>query len=172
MRVVADCDEIMKTTLLSMSARDQNCAAKIGELDKDVVEFMEECKQAYDSSLSGDLTARLATRSVDSAKLFKHFRRLTKVATVDPNTFGLDDAKIERLRELRKASAQYAVEVLGKRNILGHVAEVQGENGWVLQGSSEIAVRDFADIRQAFAAHLDAFREIMRLVTSLDGEQA
>lgn len=170
MRVVAECDELMKSAMLSMVARDPNCADKCGELDDNVQEFMAGLKDAYEASLGGGLSDRLATRAVDSAKLFKHFRRLTKIAAANPGTFGMNGEGQDRLRELRASSAQYDRHVLSKRNVLGHVVEVQGEKGWVLQGSDEISVNDFADIRRAFATHIDAFREMKRLVTSLDGQ--
>lgn len=169
MRVVAECDELMKTAVLSMSARDPNCAGKIAELDGNVIEDLENVKTAYQAA--EDLIQRIETRAVDSAKLFKHFRRLTKIVAADPDTFGLDSDGVERLRELRGASAQYDQKVLSKRNILGHVVEVQGENGWVLSGSSEISISDFAEIRRVFAAHIDAFRRMAQLVMLLDGEQ-
>jgi CheY-like chemotaxis protein len=169
MRVVAECDEDMKAAILSMATRDPNCAGKVADLDGDVMKFIAGVKQKYEASLAGDIVARLETRAIDSAKLFMHFRRLTKVAAADPATFGLDGEQVERLRELRKASAQYDPQVLHRRNILGHVIEVKGDRGWVLQGSNEITVGDFADIRRTFATHIDAFREMRKLVTSLDG---
>lgn len=170
MRVVAECDDLMKGAVLSMSGRDPNCANKITDLDDDVVKFMEGIRTAYETSRAGDLSTRLETRAIDSAKLFKHFRRLTRIVVADPTLFGLTDGQVERLRELRTTSGQYDPEVLKRRNILGHVVEVQGEQGWVLQGSDEISVSDFPDIRRAFAAHIDAFREMKLLVTHLDGE--
>lgn len=169
MRVVAECDALMKAAMVSMNARDPNCSAKIGELDRDVIEFLEGTKATYEASMSGSLENRIATRAVDSAKIFKHFRRLTRIATSDPETYGLSDEQVERLRELRQLSAQYDQNVLKKRNILGHVNEVQGANGWILEGSAEISISDFAEIRQSFAAHIDAFREMSELVVALDG---
>jgi CheY-like chemotaxis protein len=168
MRVVAECDELMKAAVLSMCNRDASCADKSNELDLDVVKFLEEMMEKYKAAIEGDLAGRLNTRAVDSAKLFKHFRRLTQVATKYPQTFGLDESKVERLRELRSSSAQYDQKVLIKRNILGHVIEVKGENGWVLQGSNEISVTDFPDLRRVFAAHIDAIREIKEIVVFLD----
>lgn len=169
MRVVAECDDLMKVAMLSMCARDPNCAGKIESLDSDVLKFLDEAKQAYEESKAKDLRARIETRAVDSMKLFKHFRRLTQVAAASPATFGLNDADADRLRELRKSSAQYDQKVLHKRNLLGHVVEVEGDAGWILQGSGEITVNDFADIRRVFAEHAKAFREMRRLVTLLDG---
>jgi hypothetical protein len=168
MRVVAECDALMKTAMLSMCNRDANCSGKVSELDGDVLTFMASMKEAYEAAISGDLNSRLDTRAVDSAKLFKHFRRLTQVAATDPETFGLNPGQVERLRELRKLSAQYDQNVLKKRNILGHVIEVQGTAGWILEGSSEISVEDFPEIRRAFAAHIAAFREMSGLVVLLD----
>ncbi|MGP4691822.1 response regulator [Agrobacterium cavarae] len=168
MRVVAECDALMKAAMISMSRRDPKCADKISELDKDVFEFIDAMQTAYKESIERDLDSRIATRAVDSAKLWKHFRRLTKVATSDPGTFGLTEDQVERLRELRRESSQYDRVVLGKRNTLGHVVEVEGPDGWVLQGSSDIKVADFPDIRREFAAHIDALREMSELVLILD----
>lgn len=171
MRVVAECDALMETAVLSMSVRDPNCAGKMSELDKDVLQFIAGMKEKYEASINGDLGGRLGTRAVDSLKLFKHFRRLTQVAAADPKLFGLSTAQVERLRELRRQSAQYNENVLSKRNILGHVVEVNGEDGWVLQGSDEISVRDFPEIRRVFATHIDVFRELSDLVLILDVKQ-
>jgi CheY-like chemotaxis protein len=172
MRVVAECDDIMKKAVVSMTARDAECVAKLADLDDDVLSHVSDVQQKYDSAKSGDIKDRLSTFAIDSSKLFKHFRRLTKVVAVNGAAFGLDAEKVERLRELRRASAEYEKNVLGKRNILGHVLEVQAESGWVLQGSNEIGTKDFADIRREFATQIDALREIAGLVTILDGQEA
>jgi len=168
MRVVAECDDLMKVAMLSMCARDAKCADKVADLDNDVLKFLDGAKQAYEASQAKDLIARIETRAVDSMKLFKHFRRLTEIAAANPSSFGLDDTGADRLRELRKSSAQYDQMVLRKRNLLGHVVEVEGNSGWVLQGSDDITVNDFADIRRVFAEHIEAFREMRQLVTLLD----
>lgn len=168
MRVVAECDDLMKVAMLSMCARDGKCADKVADLDNDVLKFLDGVKQAYEDSQSKDLIARIETRAVDSMKLFKHFRRLTEIAAANPASFGLDDTGADRLRELRNSSSQYYQKVLHKRNLLGHVVEVEGNAGWVLRGSDEITVNDFADIRRVFAEHIEAFREMRQLVTLLD----
>lgn len=172
MRVVAECDDIMKKAVVSMTARDATCVAKLADLDHDVLTHVAEVQGKYDAAKSGDLPARLSTMAVDSSKLFKHFRRLTKVVAANGATFGLDDEKVERLRELRRASAGYEKNVLGKRNILGHVMEVQAESGWILKGSDEIGTKDFADIRREFSTQIDALREISDLVMILDSQEA
>jgi CheY-like chemotaxis protein len=172
MRVVAECDALMKAAVLSMSTRDPNCAGKLADLDTEVRKFIVDMGEKYEAAVAGDLGGRLDTRVIDSAKLFRHFRRLTQVAASDPGTFGLDAAQVERLRELRTQSAQYTESVLNKRNILGHVVEVQGAEGWVLQGSDEISVGDFPEIRRVFAVHIDALRELSELVVTLDKQQS
>lgn len=168
MRVVAECDDLMKVAMVSMCARDTNCADKVTHLDTDVLTLLDGTKQAYEASRDKDLVARIETRAVDSMKLFKHFRRLTQVAAANPANFGLGGTEADRLRELRKSSADYDNKVLRKRNLLGHVIEVEGEAGWVLQGSNEITTSDFADIRRLFAEHIETFREMKILVTRLD----
>lgn len=170
MRVVAECDDLMKTAMLSMCDRDAKCAEKTSDLDDEVLDFIEKMKSNYTESTKGNLASRLDTRAVDSAKLFSHFRRLTQIAVADPATFGMNHAQVERLRELRRNSSQYVQHVLTKRNILGHVIEVKGEAGWLLQGSNEISVDDFPDIRRTFAIYIDAIREISGLVTPLNGQ--
>jgi hypothetical protein len=50
--------------------------------------------------------------------------------------------------------------------------EVQGEQGWVLQGSSEISTGDFADIRRVFALYIDALREMADLLTTIDRQES
>ncbi|MGM5018624.1 response regulator [Tardiphaga sp. 367_B4_N1_1] len=164
MRVVAECDTLMKSAMLSMCERDANCVAQVTELDEDITKFIAGMQKKYHEATSGDLAARIDTRAVDSAKLFKHFRRLTKIAAADPKTFDMNEDQVERLRELRKNSAQYVENVLNKRNVLGHVIEVRGKEGWVLEGSDEIRVDDFADIRRDFAGHIDAFREMSVII--------
>lgn len=164
MRVVAECDSIMKESVLSMSNRDPNEQNSLGALDNDVLKFINGMKVAYEASLEKGIQGRLDTRAVDSAKLFSHFRRLTKVATSSPDHFGLSAVQIDRLRELRLDSAQYVVDVLQRRNVLGHVVEVKGAGGWILSGSNEINVTDFPDIRRMFAVYIDALREMNEIL--------
>jgi CheY-like chemotaxis protein len=172
MRVVAECDDIMKDAVLSMNARHAECASRVGNLDEDVLNHLDEAKGKYETARQAGLEERLATRAIDSAKLFNHFRRLTKVAVGAAADFGLDHERIERLRELRETTKSYPQEVLDRRNVLGHVMEVQGEQGWVLQGSSEISTGDFADIRRVFALYIDALREMADLLTTIDRQES
>lgn len=172
MRVVAECDELMKTAMLSLVSRDRACADKVNDLDLEVFKFLEEQQDRYKKAVAGELSHRLSSRIVDSSKVFGHFRRLTAQVASDPGSFGLVDAQVERLRELRKGSSQYVEQVLKKRNVLGHVVEVAGERGWVLQGSKDISAEDFPDIRRTFALYIDTIREINRIVVPLDAEQA
>ncbi|MDH4609720.1 hypothetical protein [Pseudomonas sp. BN102] len=170
MRVVAECDEIMKQAILSMSARSQKCAEKKTDLDNDVIEFIEQSRERYTAAIDGNIENRFATFAVDSTKLFKHFRRLTQIAANSAEVFGLDEDQTDRLRELRRSSADYDREVLKRRNILGHVFETQDTSGWTLRGSDEIKVGDFPDIRRGFARHIEILREMSELVTFLDGK--
>jgi CheY-like chemotaxis protein len=168
MKVVAECDDLMKSAILSMDARDKKCADKVADLDQNVFEDLEGVRAAYQAAQ--DLDQRIKTRAVDSMKLFKHFRRLLKVVAANPQAFGLDDERVEELRALRVTTLEYDRRVLTKRNVLGHVVEIQGATGWELRGSDEIAIGDFPDIRQTFAVHIQAFRRMAELVTVLDGK--
>lgn len=167
MRVVAECDTIMKDAMVAMCTHDSNCSGMVAELDKEVFAFIEGMREKYQASISTDLEGRFATRAVDSAKIFNHFRRLTKFVASNPHVFALQPERVDQLRELRAGSAQYVQKVLGKRNLLGHGVEEMGEDGWVLQGSGEITVQDFPDIRRSFASHIKAFREMSDLIVGL-----
>lgn len=164
MRVVAECDALMKATVTAMTTGRQDCRDLLGSLDADVMQHLEKVRARYELASEAGLDERLETFAVDSAKLFKHFRRLTKLAAAKGTEFGLGDEQADRLRELRAESAQFDKDVLGKRNVLGHVREVAGENGWVLEGGDEITIGDFPAIRQTFATYIDAFREIGTLL--------
>ncbi|MBP2550153.1 CheY-like chemotaxis protein [Neorhizobium galegae] len=168
MKVVAECDDLMKNAVLRMTLREPKCAAKVAEMDDDVFTFLSEMKGKYEAAVPSGMQERFDTRAIDSTKLFKHFRRLTQIVTSNPASFGLEEDQVDRLRELRNMNAKYDKMVLKKRNILGHVTEVQGKDGWVLQGSDEISVGDFAEIRRGFATHIDAIREMSDLVLLLD----
>lgn len=160
MRVVAECDQIMKGAVLHISNADPESKKRLGELDKDVTDFITGMKEKYEASMHYGLEERLSTRAVDSAKLFSHFRRLTRAATSNPTVFNLNKDQTEKLKALRADSAQYDIDVLQKRNILGHVIEIRSSEGWVLQGNKEINVGDFPDIRQVFAKYIGALREM------------
>ncbi|MGQ7814502.1 hypothetical protein ACUTAH_02295 [Metapseudomonas furukawaii] len=170
MRVVAECDEIMKKAILSMSARSPKCSEKKADLDKDVIEFIDQSKERYTATIDGNIEDRFKTLAVDSTKLFKHFRRLTQVVASSKEDFGLNEDQADRLRELRRHSAIYDQEVLKKRNVLGHVFETRDESGWTLRGSDEIKTSDFPDIRRGFAKHIEILREITTIVTMQDKE--
>jgi hypothetical protein len=112
MRVVAECDELMKAAMLSMVSRDKACADKVNDLDDEVFQFLQQQQDRYKEAVAGELSHRLTSRVVDSSKVFGHFRRLTAQVARDPKCFELDGAQVERLRELRKGSSQYVEQVL------------------------------------------------------------
>lgn len=166
MRVVAECDELMKHAVLKMSGKDAEEIRRLADLDDDVFRFMDSMQELYRESTKGGISGRLATRAVDSAKLFKHFRRLTRVAIANRAEFGLEHGEVERVRELRARSSQYVAEVLNKRNMLGHVVEIMNDDGWTLQGDSEISASDFPEIRRVFASNIDALREMCEIIST------
>lgn len=172
MRVVSECDEIMKHAVVEMTSREPDCAKRLSDLDEDVLKFFEGVREAYLQAVNGSIHDRLSTRAVDSSKLFKHFRRLTKVVTAKPDGFGLGHADVDRIRELRSSTSQYDPQVLRKRNILGHVTEVQTEDGWQLSGSEEIRSSDFATLRQVFASHISDFSEMRNIICGIDRQKS
>ena len=129
-----------------MTRWDDGCNKMIQELDNDVIGFIAETEKRYRAAMAGTLDDRFDTRAIDSGKLHKHFRRLTRELTKNGNSPGLEATAIDRLRELRGNTAQYDLQVLRKRNTLGHVRESEGPDGWVLEGG-DISLADFPNLR-------------------------
>ncbi len=171
MRVVAECDEILAQAVKFMTDCEEKCAAKMDDLDEDVLSFIEDTKNKYEAAANGDFDDRLASRAIDSSKLHKHFRRQSRVVTQIPDSFGLSPEQVDRIRELRASTAQYEETVLGTRNILGHVIEKESAEGWVLSGRADIQVSDFPQIRRTFASHINDFTEMRNLICSLMDKQ-
>lgn len=172
MKVVAECDDIMRSAMIAMCNLDTECLGNINKLDEDVFAHFDQQRVRYTAALTGDLSERFETKSVDSSKTFSHFRRLTQIAAKNHSVFGLTSEQVDRLRSLRRLTKDYTDLILKKRNLLGHVIEREGATGWVLVGSDEIRVDDFPDIRRAFATHLDAFREMSVLLSAALEQQA
>ena len=170
MQVVAECDELIRRGIQTITHRCDDCKEMIQALDNDVLGFFVETEEKYQRAMGGSLEDRLQTRAIDSGKLHKHFRRLTREIAKNGNSLGLGEMAIDRLRELRRSTAQYDRKVLNKRNTLGHVRESEGPDGWVLEGGN-ISLTDFPDLRQTFAEHIDAFREMIIIIQTVDGEQ-
>jgi len=166
MKIVAECDDLMNSIILMLHNANAICEQELESLDRDVINFIKETESLYTSASSDGIEGRLKTRAIDSAKRFKHFRRLTKILASKPTLFGLDVGKLERLRELRGQNSQYINSVLMKRNALGHAKETQGQNGWVLEGDSGIDIREFPELRRTFAEYISSFREILEIVRS------
>ncbi|WP_025886073.1 response regulator [Asaia prunellae] len=168
MRVVAECDAIMKEAVIYLSATDDSCAAILTEMDNDVFEHIDEVKKRYQASMGNSVQARLDTFAVDSAKLFAHFRRLSKKILSNPNSIRLSTAQIDELRNLNRKTSNYVVAVLNRRNALGHAKEMRTAEGWKLDGNSGIKISDFPMIRRDFAVYKEAFESIRKLITSSD----
>ena len=167
MRVVAECDELMRRGIQTMMLWDDGCKEMIQELDADVIEFIAETEERYRAAMAGTLDDRFDTRAIDSGKLHKHFRRLTRELTKNGNSSGLEATAIDRLRELRGNTSKYDLMVLRKRNTLGHVRESEGPDGWVLEGG-DISLADFPNLRRTFAEHIAAYREMVNIVETVD----
>ena len=166
MRVVAECDELMRRGVRTMTGLGGGYEGMIQALDSDVIEFLTDTEGRYRAAMQGTLDDRLNNRAVDSGKLYNHFRRLTKEVAKNGRALGLDSDITDRLRELRRSTSQYHQNVLQKRNTLGHVRELEGPDGWRLEGG-DIDLADFPSLRRAFAEHIDAFRTMVNIVENL-----
>lgn len=171
MRVVAECDTLMRSVLITLTERDKTCESLLGKLDESVATFMESSRTSYEKARNLGMKDRLDTRAVDSAKTFAHFRRLTESVAKNGAAHGLDDEMVDHLRELRRRSSKYETQILKRRNILGHANEIRSEDGWRLEGSDEIMVADFPDIRRDFASNIAAIRNICELLVPEEGHK-
>lgn len=169
MQVVAECDDLLRLGSEMMTHCDDSCKDLLEKLDQDVMEFITDNKNKYQDAMKKSFEERLKTRAVDSNKLYKHFRRLTRELAKNGKSLGLGDTEIDRLRELGRDTSKYDQQVLKKRNILGHVRESEGQNGWTLEGG-DISISDFPSLRRTFAEHIIAFREINQIIEKLHVE--
>ena len=168
MQVVAECDEMMRHGIQTITTLNEDYRRLTQALDDDVLKFFVETERKFRQSMEGSIEDRIQTRAIDSGKLHKHFRRLTKQMAKDGASLGLGEMDIDRLRELRQNTSQYDQQVLAKRNTLGHARESEGSEGWVLEGG-DIKLADFPALRQTFAQHVGAFREMIDIIVKLGG---
>ena len=168
--VVAECDAAMRKAVLAMHDKHERCSSLLEKLDGDVEDGARELADSYGRARQGDLRDRLATRSVDSAKLYKHFRRSTKAALSVSEAFQLDEPAKDELRSLHLETADYDEKVIRKRNSLGHAREVRSETGWTLEDSGGIDVGDFPELRRNFASQLQAIKRMVVLLAP-DGDE-
>lgn len=166
MRVVAECDELMKHAITTLYEADTSCSDMVTELDTEVIDSIESLQTKYVAAQSLTLNDRFNTRAIDSMKLHKHFRLLIKKITKNGSTFNLTPEQADRVRELSIKSKHYQTEVLERRNILGHVKEVEKEDGWYLEGNNALHSRDFPELRRVFAARISDFTEIVNIITT------
>lgn len=110
-----------------------------------------------------DLNSRLASRAVDSTKLFNVFRRLLR-ETISSTPSGTEK---DQLMRLSTATSRYREDVLKVRNVLGHALENKTDNGWEIldeDGNVFMTVDNFPTHRANFISNLRSIQEIHRLL--------
>ncbi len=160
MEVVAQADDLCRKVVKSFGetgAAEEICT----KLDEAVLKSAESVTRTFPEL--DDLNSRLASRAVDSTKLFNVFRGLLK-ETIRSTPSG--PAK-EKLIGLHAATRKYRKDVLKVRNVLGHALENKTEDGWEIldeDGNVFMTVADFPTHRANFIRNLSAIREIHRLL--------
>lgn len=181
-KVVADCDELIKKSILQLCETFPICRDAVTELDDDVLSFFQEAVQNYNDVQKKGIEERFQSHLIDSMKSFKHLRRLT--GTILNNKEINIDGKIkEDIKYLRNNTKKYDKDVLCKRNLFAHVKEVKTKNGLELvqekfqkengyksgakTSEGNLTPADYPDIRQTFATYFTNFREMAKLIETL-----
>ena len=160
MEVVAQADDLCRKVVRSFGEAD--AAEEIcTELDDAVLRSAQSAIRTFPEL--DDLNSKLASRAVDSTKLFNVFRGLLKKA-IRSTPSGPEK---DRLRALSAATRKYREDVLAVRNVLGHALEREAKDGWEILNEDEevlMTVADFPTHRANFIGNLRAIREIHRLL--------
>lgn len=160
MEVVAQADDLCRKVVKSFG--EAGAAEKIcTELDKAVIKSAKSAISTFPAL--DDLNSKLASRAVDSAKLFNVFRGLLREA-IRSTPSGPEK---DELRALSAATRKYREEVLAVRNVLGHALENKTDDRWEIldeDGNVFMTVADFPTHRANFIRNLRAIREIHRLL--------
>ena len=160
MEVVAQADDLCRKVVKSFGetgAAEEICT----KLDEAVLKSAESVTRTFPAL--DDLNSRLASRAVDSTKLFNVFRGLLREAIGSTSS----GPKKDQLMELSAATRKYHEDVLKVRNVLGHALENKTEDGWEIldkDGKVFMTVADFPTHRANFIRNLRAIREIHRLL--------
>ena len=160
MEVVAQADDLCREVVKSIG--EAGAAEKIcAELDKAVLKSAESAISTFPSL--DDLNSRLASRAVDSTKLFNVFRGLLREAIRSTPS----GPERDQLMALSAATRTYREDVLKVRNVLGHALENKTDDGWEIldeEGNVFMTVADFPAHRAKFLGNLRSIREIHRLL--------
>jgi len=167
MEVVAEADLLCKQVILELS--NQEHGDFVMESFKESVMSLAE-KNLKEFPALTDVDSQLASRAVDSMKLFGVFRELIKKQIKDAPA---GEAK-DRLRALNNTLKRYRDEVISVRNTLGHALETEADDGWEIldeNGDAFMTVSDFPTHRSAFLRSLRSIRDIHEIVMAKNFHQ-
>lgn len=159
-QVVAEADLLVREIVAALCA-DGHEEYACSELNKSVSDLATKTLREF-PGLEG-IHSRLASRAVDSMKLFNLFRELLKrqIATLPTG-----EAK-DQLSSLRIETRNYRKQVIDVRNVLGHSLEQRTEQGWKILNKSGyvyMTIDDFPVHRNNFLSNLRAIREIHEIL--------
>lgn len=194
--VVADCDELIKNTILRLYQTFPAFHDEVKELDNDVFEFLQDKDKKYKLACNEGIKERLESYLIDSMKAFKHLRHLINIILSNKINVKIDEKILTDMDALNKAIISYE-EVLKTRNAFAHAKEVETENGLELEekkakkispSTNDLAKKDqkeseqeseaktsknkltparYPDIRRTFVTHVTKFSELAKLIETL-----
>jgi len=152
-RVVAECDQELRTILLHLSKKDGSDKEIVDSLKQRLVEAGE--RQKSDVQALSSLPEMLGGPSVPSGVLFTEARERARAEN------GTDD-----VRDLLRSLRDYKQQVLWRRNALAHALEERTDNGWVIHrvNAKPLTVSDFERYRRDFLSNLRDLRQLRALL--------
>lgn len=152
--VVAECDQEFRKILRFWSRGAISEAELVAALKKRAGTSLNHGVESLDKATT--LEEVLSKHAVSSAVLFREVTSLVR-------SLGGSDAIKAKRRSLRN----YEKEVLEGRNVLSHVLEERGPDGWRIRPGgqkADVTVEDFQTYRSRFLARLRDVRELRELL--------
>lgn len=194
--VVADCDELIKNTILRLYQTFPDFHDEVKELDNDVFEFLQDKEKKYKLSCKEGIKERLESYLIDSTKSCNHLRHLINIILKNGINVKIDKQMLTDMNNLNDFTISYRT-VLDIRNAFAHAKEVETENGLELEekkakksspSTNDLAKKDqkeseqesgsktsegnltparYPDIRKTFVTHVTKFSELAKLIETL-----
>ncbi len=175
MKVVADCDALMKESILLLTQKIATTDDAIEYLDNAVNKAVDSCKEKYRKCKN--LESKLESRAIDSYKIFRCFRHLLKNSNEEirkkiQKKCDLEDEEMQNefLKFYTKLK-EYYFEVLKIRNELGHAREKKYNGRLMLENKDKtIDISDnsyFVEKRKNFADQVEAVEGLKMLIEKI-----
>lgn len=154
-RVVAECDNELRTILLHLSKEAAAHDAMVKSLKTRILDGAKERAEKLNGL--NDIAILLGSPAIPSGILFSEAK--DQARKID----GSDD-----MRDLLRSLKNYPKDVLFRRNTLAHALEMRTQNGWEINrgNAKPLTVSDFERYRRDFLSHLQYIRTLRSLLVA------